>query len=173
VHRLERFDLEYLEQPCASVDELVELGRRIRYLDIPIALDEAVRKAEDPAAAARAGAGGVVVLKAAPLGGIRAALDVAERTGLPAVVSSALETSVGLAMGAHLAAALPEPALDCGLGTASLLAADVTREPLTPVDGRIPVRRVEPDAELLDRYAAGPDRAAWWRDRILRCLALL
>ncbi|BDZ45595.1 hypothetical protein GCM10025866_15040 [Naasia aerilata] len=160
VHRLERFDLEYLEQPCASVDELVELSRRIRYLDVPVALDEAVRKAGDPLEAVRAGAGGVVILKAAPLGGIRAALALADQIALPAVVSSALETSVGLSMGAALAAALPELAYDCGLGTGSLLAADVTADPLLPVDGRIPVRRVEPDAELLARWAASPSAPA-------------
>jgi O-succinylbenzoate synthase len=173
VHRLALHDLEYLEQPCATTEELIELGRRIRYLDIPVALDEAVRKAEDPLAAVRAGAGGVLILKAAPLGGIRAALALAERTALPAVVSSALETSVGLGMGAALAAALPELSYDCGLGTGSLLAADVTAEPLVPVDGRIPVRRVEPDPELLDRWAASPERFAWWRARIERCLPLL
>ncbi|WP_374100722.1 o-succinylbenzoate synthase [Naasia sp. SYSU D00057] len=173
VHRLAEFDLEYLEQPCESVEELVELNRRIRYLDVPVALDEAVRKADDPAAAARAGAGGVVILKAAPLGGIRPALAVAAATGLPAVVSSALDTSVGLAMGAALAAALPELPYDCGLGTGSLLAADVATDPLVPVDGVVRVGRVEPDPALLERWAAPPERAAWWRDRITRCAALL
>jgi O-succinylbenzoate synthase len=173
VHRLERFDLEYFEQPCASTEDLVELSRRIRYLDVPIALDEAVRKAEDPLEAVRAGAGGVLILKAAPLGGIRAALTLAEAAGIPAVVSSALETSVGLAMGAALAAALPELPYDCGLGTGSLLAGDVTAEPLIPVGGSIPVRRVEPDPALLERWAASPERTAWWRERIERCAALL
>ncbi|WP_210480202.1 o-succinylbenzoate synthase [Naasia sp. SYSU D00948] len=173
VHRLERFDLEYLEQPCESVGDLVELNRRLRELDIPIALDEAIRKSADPLTAVRAGAGGILVLKAAPLGGVRPALELAAEAGLPAVVSSALDTSVGLAMGAWLAAALPDLDYDCGLGTASLLAADVTEDPLLPRDGAIRVRRVEPDAALLDRYAASPERAEWWRARITRCHALL
>jgi O-succinylbenzoate synthase len=93
--------------------------------------------------------------------------------GLPAVVASAIDTSVGLAMGAYLAAALPELPYDCGLGTAALLGGDVTEQPLTPVSGGIPVRRVEPSPELLDRWAATPDRTAWWADRIRRCHALL
>lgn len=173
VHAFAEFDLEYVEQPCASLDELTELGRRIRYLAIPIALDEAVRKSDDPGAAARAGAGAVLIVKAAPLGGIRPALELVSSTGLPGVVSSALETSVGLAMGAHLAAALPELDYDCGLGTGSLLAEDITDNPLIPVDGSIEVRRVTPDAEALDRLAASPDRTAWWTARLTRCHALL
>lgn len=172
-HELAGFDLEYLEQPCASVPELAELRARLHDWDLPIAADESVRKADDPLAVARAGAADLLVLKAAPLGGIRVALAVAAETGLPVVVSSALDTSVGLAMGAALAAALPELAYDCGLGTAGLLAADVTEHPLAPVDGQIPVRRVEPDATLLAAYAASPAREAWWRERLARCHALL
>ena len=94
-------------------------------------------------------------------------------SGLPVVVSSALDTSVGLALGAHLAAALPELPYDCGLGTAALLAADVVDEPLRPVDGAIPVRRVTPSAALLVRWAADADRTAWWTARVRRCHALL
>jgi O-succinylbenzoate synthase len=100
-------------------------------------------------------------------------LRIVAEAGLPAVVSSAIDTSVGLAMGARLAAALPSLDFDCGLGTAALLAADVTREPLTPVDGVIPVRAVEPDAELLRAHAAPPARVAWWHERVRRCAALL
>jgi len=173
VHAMAEFDLEYVEQPCASLDELAELGRRIRYLAIPVALDEAVRKSEDPGEAARSGAGAVLIVKAAPLGGIRAALDLVSCAGLPTVVSSALETSVGLGMGAYLAAALPELDFDCGLGTGSLLAEDVTGDPLVPAEGHIEVRRVVPDGAALDRLAASSDRTAWWRDRLARCHALL
>jgi O-succinylbenzoate synthase len=122
---------------------------------------------------AEAGAADVLVVKAAPLGGIRRALDIVAHAGLPVVVSSALDTSVGLAMGAYLAASVPELDYDCGLGTASLLAADVTRTPLLPVDGAIPVRRVDPDPALLDRYAADAERTAWWLARLERCHALL
>ncbi len=165
------FDLEYAEQPCASLDELLELRDRIRDLAVPIAGDESVRRSDDPlAAASRVD---VVVLKAAPLGGIAAALRLAADSGTPAVVSSALDTSVGLAMGAHLAAALPELPHDCGLGTGALLAADVTDDPLLPGDGAIDVRRVVPSGRLLDRHAADAERTAWWRDRIRRCHALL
>jgi o-succinylbenzoate synthase len=170
---LSPFDLEYAEQPCARLDELAELRDRIRDLAIPVAADESVRKAEDPLAVARAGAADLLVVKAAPLGGVRRAAAIVAEAGLPAVVSSAIDTSVGLGMGAALAASLPELSYDCGLGTAALLAADITEEPLLPVDGAIEVRRIVPSPALLDRWAADPERVAWWRDRIRRCHALL
>ena len=125
IHALAEFDLEYAEQPCASVDELAELRRRVKYMGIPIAADESVRKAADPLAVARAGAADLLVIKAQPLGGVRRALAIVAEAGLPAVVSSALDTSVGLAMGVALAAALPDLDYDCGLGTAALFTADV------------------------------------------------
>lgn len=173
VHALAEYDLEYLEQPCATVEELAEIRERTAYLDIPVAADESVRRAADPLAVAEAGAADLLVVKAAPLGGIRRALEIVERAGLPVNVSSALDTSVGLAMGAHLAAAVPELPFDCGLGTASLLAADVTAEPLAPEDGAVPVRRVVPDPVLLDRFAADAERTGWWLARLERCAALL
>ncbi len=172
-HALAPYDLEYLEQPCATVPELAELRERLHDWQLPIAADESVRKAEDPLAVARAGAADLLVVKVQPLGGVARALRVVAEAGLPAVVSSAIDSSVGLAMGARLAAALPALEHDCGLGTAALLAADVTREPLVPVDGAIPVRPVEPDAALLAQHAASPGRTAWWHDRIRRCAALL
>ena len=173
IHALAQFDLEYVEQPCATVDELVELRQRIKHLDIPIAADESVRKAADPLAVARAGAADLLVVKAQPLGGIRSALRIVADAGLPVVVSSALDTSVGISMGAHLAAALPTLEFDCGLGTAALLAADVTDAPLLPVAGAIPVRRVEVSRELLRQHSASPERTQWWLDRIRRTHALL
>lgn len=173
VHALAPFDLEYLEQPCASVDELAELRTRIADWDIPVAADESVRKASDPLAVARAGAADLLVVKAQPLGGPRRALRIVAAAGMPAVVSSALDTSVGLAMGLALAAALPELPYDCGLGTASLLAADVTADPLRPEAGGLVVRRVSPDAALLQAHAADEDRRSWWLDRVERCHALL
>ena len=172
-HALSPFDLEYLEQPCATVDELAELRARLHDWQLPIAADESVRKADDPLAVARAGAADLLVVKVQPLGGIARALDIVASAGLPVVVSSALDTSVGLAMGARLAAALPELDFDCGLGTAALLAADVTRDPLLPVGGVIPVRDVEPDLSLLREHAAPADRVAWWHDRLRRAHALL
>jgi len=173
LHALAEFDLEYVEQPCMSVDELIELRGRSAYMGVPLAADESVRKAEDPLLVARAGAADILVLKAQPLGGIHAALKIIEQTGLPVVVSSALETSVGLSMGAHLAAAIADLPYDCGLGTASLLAADVTHAPLLPVDGAIDVRRVTPDADLLQLHAASAERRQWWLERVERCYALL
>jgi o-succinylbenzoate synthase len=173
IHALAEFDLEYVEQPCATVDELAEIRRRVKYMGVPIAADESVRKASDPLEVARARAADLLVIKAQPLGGIERALAIVAEAGLPVVVSSAIETSVGLAMGAHLAAALPELDFDCGLGTAALLAADVTHEPLAPENGAIPLRRVTPDAALLDRHAAGAERTAWWHERLGRCYAIL
>ncbi|WP_127792175.1 o-succinylbenzoate synthase [Agromyces sp. LHK192] len=173
IHALAEFDLEYVEQPCPGIDDLAEIRLRTKYMGIPIAADESVRRVDDPLAVAEAGAADLLVIKAQPLGGIRRALSIVEAAGLPVNVSSALDTSVGLAMGAALAAAVPHLEYDCGLGTASLLAADVTREPLVPEAGAIAVRRVEPDPGLLDRYAADADRTAWWLARLERCHALL
>jgi O-succinylbenzoate synthase len=173
MHALAGFDLEYVEQPVASVEDMAEIRRRTHYLDVPIAADESVRKSSDPLRVARAGAADILVIKAAPLGGIRAALSIIGQTGLPVVVSSALDTSVGISMGAHLAAAIPDLQFDCGLGTASLLAADVTTSPLLPRNGAIPVMRVVPDADLLDAHAASADRRDWWLARLTRTYGLL
>ncbi len=168
IGRLTRYHLEYAEQPCASLEELrdlrVVLGRR--GLDVPVAADESIRKAADPLRVKALGAADVVVVKVAPLGGVRRALEVVEACGLPAVVSSALDTSVGIAGGVALAAALPSLDYACGLGTVALLTGDVTGEPLLPVEGSLPVRRVAADPALLQRWAAPPERAAWWRDRV-------
>jgi O-succinylbenzoate synthase len=172
-HALAPYDLEYLEQPCTTVEELAELRERLHDWQLPIAADESVRKAADPLAVVAAGAADLLVVKAAPLGGIAAALRIVEAAGLPAIVSSALDTSVGLAMGARLAAALPALDFDCGLGTAALLAADVSAHPLLPREGRIPVDRVDADADLLDRWAASAGRRDWWLARLDRCRDLL
>jgi len=173
IHALAEFDLEYAEQPCASIEELAELRRRVKYMGIPIAADESVRKAADPLAVARAGAADLLVIKAQPLGGIRRALEIVEQAGLPSVVSSALDTSVGLSMGVALAAALPDLEYDCGLGTASLLTADVVAPALVPHAGVLTVGRVTPDPALLAAHAASEDRRRWWLDRVSRCYALL
>lgn len=173
IHALAPYDLEYVEQPCETVDELVQLRERVGYMGIPIAADESVRKAADPLAVARAGAADILVIKAQPLGGITAALAIVAEAGLPVVVSSALDTSVGISMGLHLAAAIPTLEYDCGLATASLLAADVTGEPLIPSYGRIEVRRVVPTEHLLSAHAVSPERQAWWLDRLARCYELL
>lgn len=171
--RLAPFRLQYAEQPVASVADLAELRSRVAGLGIPIAADESVRKASDPLAVARAGAADVLVVKAQPLGGVTAARGIVAEAGLPCVVSSALDTSVGLGMGAFLAAEAMAPGYAAGLGTAAMFAGDVTTDPLLPVDGRVAVRRVEPDGELLDRWAAAPERTAWWEARLRRVHALL
>lgn len=156
VRALDRFGLEYVEQPCATLDELAEVRRRT---DVPVAADESVRRAEDPLRVRAAGAADIVVLKVQPLGGVRAALRVAEACGLPVVVSSAVETSVGLAAGVALAAALPELPHACGLATMQMLTADVTADPLLPQDGYLPVRAAEVDEESL--RAVETDPSAW------------
>jgi O-succinylbenzoate synthase len=138
-----------------------------------IAADESIRKASDPLEVARLGAADIVMLKVQPLGGIQRCLDIAKQAGLPAVVSSALETSIGLAQGAYLAAALPQLDYDCGLGTLSLMESDITANPLRPVAGRIIPTEVEPDAELLEKYQASPERTMWWLARLERCYELL
>lgn len=156
VGELSRFDLEYVEQPCASVEELAALRRRI---DVPVAADESIRLAGDPFRVAELEAADVAVLKVQPLGGVRACLRIAERIGLPVVVSSALESSVGVSAGVALAAALPELPYACGLGTVALLERDVAREPLLPIAGFLPVRRPELADELPE--ADGPTRERW------------
>lgn len=172
-HALAEFDLEYVEQPCSTLEELAELRERTHYMDIPIAADESIRKAEDPLAVAQAIAADILVLKAQPLGGISSILEIAEQVSLPVVLSSALESSVGISMGLHAAAALPQLEYDCGLGTASLLAADVTKKPLLAQAGSISVQRVDVDEEMLSSLAAPPDTTAWWQERLERCYALL
>jgi O-succinylbenzoate synthase len=161
IRELERVGLEYVEQPCATLEELIALRRRI---DVRIAADEVVRRAVDPLRVDLREACDVVVLKVQPLGGVRAALRVAEAHGLPCVVSSALESSVGIAAGLALAAALPELPFACGLATVALFTDDVTSASLLPVDGMLPVRRPEPDR--LDAVAAGHDVDARWRARL-------
>ncbi len=155
--------LEYVEQPCASVEELAAVRRRV---EVPVAADESIRRAEDPYRVRDLEAADVAVLKVQPLGGVRACLRIAEEIGLPVVVSSALETSVGIAAGVALAAALPELPLACGLATVQLLADDVAARPLLPVDGALPVVRPDVDLAALTRTAAEPDRVEHWRRRL-------
>lgn len=164
-------DLEYAEQPVATVSELAQLRDRLRQRGIAtrIAADESVRKASDPLAVARAGAADHVVVKVQPLGGIARAAEVVAQAGLSATVSSALETSVGTVMGAQLAARMPEPRFAAGLGTVSLFAADVLEHPRVPKNGRISLAPAVPSTELLAEHAAAPERQQWWRERIARC----
>ncbi|WP_062908961.1 o-succinylbenzoate synthase [Mycobacterium avium] len=164
--------LEYLEQPCATVGELAELRRRPDMPDVPIAADESIRKADDPLAVVRARAADIAVLKVAPLGGISALLDIAARIDIPVVVSSALDSAVGIAAGLTAAAALPMLGHACGLGTGGLFVEDVA-DVAAPVDGALPVGPVTPDPARLRALAAPPQRRQWWIDRVTACHGLL
>jgi o-succinylbenzoate synthase len=161
--------LEYLEQPCATVDELAALRRRV---DVPIAADESIRKADDPLAVVRAHAADIAVLKVAPLGGISALLDIAARIDIPVVVSSALDSAVGIGAGLTAAGALPQLRHACGLGTGGLFIEDVA-EPAVPVDGNLAVGPVAPDPARLQALSAPPERRQWWIDRVKACYPLL
>lgn len=166
-------DIEYFEQPVASIAEMAELKLQVNRLGIKIAADESVRKVSDPLAVAQANAADILILKAAPLGGIVRALEIAAEAELPVVVSSALDSSVGLSMGAYLAAAIPNLDFDCGLATSALLAGDVTREPLRAENGFIDVRRVEVDKSKLEIFNAQDHRQDWWLERLERVYKLL
>lgn len=162
--------LEYAEQPCASVEDLAALRRAV---DVPIAADESIRLSADPLAVARLEAADVAILKAAPLGGTRRALGLAERLGLPAVVSSALDTSVGMSAGVALAAALPELHGACGLGTVRLLVRDVAVPSAVPVAGRLPVRPAHVSRSLLASAMADDELTARWQVRLGHLLGAL
>ena len=163
IRALDKVGLEYVEQPVADVTDLAAVRRRV---DVPIAADESIRRARDPLRVRELEAADIAVLKVQPLGGVRSCLRLAEQIGLPVVVSSAVETSVGLSAGVALAAALPDLPYACGLATASLLVGDVTAAPLLPRDGFLDVRRC--DADLLDDVSADEQTDDWWQDRLRR-----
>lgn len=180
------FDLQYFEQPVAGVEDMARLREELADRDLPIVLaaDESIRKAEDPLRVAALGAAEVIIVKVQPLGGIAAGRSVIDACGLPAVVSSALESSVGLAAGARLAAQLPRtdrsrallgdsPA--CGLGTVRLFASDVVADDagMRPVDGFVPVTRIAPDPDRLQSLAVDPGRFDWWARRLQQCWSRL
>ncbi|WP_374220884.1 o-succinylbenzoate synthase [Nocardioides sp. SYSU D00038] len=162
--------LEYVEQPCATVEELAAVRRRV---GVPVAADESIRRADDPYRVRELEAADVAVLKVQPLGGVAACLRIAEDIGLPVVVSSALESSVGIAAGVALAAALPELPYACGLATVQLLTADLVTEPLLPVDGQLPVGAPAVDADRLTELAAAPNRVAHWEARLAEVRAVM
>jgi O-succinylbenzoate synthase len=173
---LSAYGLEYAEQPVATVADLARLRVALARegIGVPVAADESVRRSSDPARVARAEAADLVVIKVAPLGGIRRALRIVADCGLPAVVSSALDTSVGIAAGVRLAAALPTLPFACGLGTLAFFDGDVSTPSLRPVDAVLTVQQADRsvagvDLERLERYRASPARVRWWRDRLQRC----
>jgi O-succinylbenzoate synthase len=159
--------LEYVEQPCATVEELRELKSKIK-IPLRIAADEAIRKAADPFAVDLTEAADLVMLKVQPLGGIQRSLEIAAHHGLPVVVSSALESAIGIEYGLELAASISDLTHDCGLATGSLLASDVAAHQI--VDGKITLGQISPQLEGLD---VAPDRFEWWKNRIMRVGALL
>ncbi|GAA1849470.1 o-succinylbenzoate synthase [Microlunatus capsulatus] len=167
------FGLEYAEQPCASVEELADLRRRLARsgTDVLVAADESIRRAADPYRVRALEAADVAVLKVQPLGGVRACLEIAERIGLPVVVSSALETSVGIRAGLALAAALPELPFACGLNTVRLLADDLVAAPLVAVDGVLPVGALDVAPEALERHRAPDAVGAFWQARLVQTRA--
>lgn len=174
---LAEVELQYAEQPCASVEELVALRELLdrNGVLIPLAADESIRKADDPMRVARSGAIEFAVVKVAPLGGVARTLSVADelsQLGVRVVVSSALDTSVGIAAGVAAAAALPTEPLACGLGTVALFASDVCGDPLLPVGGALPVRSVAPAPDP-DRFAATANRTEWWLERVTRSWRVL
>jgi O-succinylbenzoate synthase len=170
VRELNRFDLEYVEQPCASVEELADLRRRLARsgLSVPVAADESIRRARDPYQVAEREAADIAVLKVQPLGGVRACLHIAERIGLPVVVSSALETSIGIRAGLALAGALPELPYACGLNTVALLTDDLVSEPLLAVNGAIRLRDLVVNESTLERYRPDQQVQRFWQARLVQ-----
>jgi len=161
--------IEYLEQPCATVPELAEVRRRV---DVPVAADESIRKADDPLHVVRAGAADVAVVKVAPLGGVGRLLDIAGQIDVPIVVSSALDTAVGMSRGLLAAACLPALPHACGLGTGGLFVEDVADTPPL-ADGFLSVGSVVPDPARLAGLAAAPERRQWWIERVRACHPLV
>jgi O-succinylbenzoate synthase len=158
---------EYVEQPCATVEEMRELKSKI-HIPLKIAADEVIRKAEDPFAIDLSGAADILMLKVQPLGGIARSLAIAEHHQLPVVVSSALESAVGIRYGLQLAALVPELSFDCGLATGALIERDVAS--LAIIDGEIEISDLNVELDGLDVTA---DRYEWWQNRVMRCAELL
>jgi O-succinylbenzoate synthase len=157
--------LEYVEQPCATLEELRTLKAKLN-IEFKITGDEVIRKAIDPFAIDLQGAVDVLMLKVAPLGGISRAREIGAHHKLPMVVSSALDSAVGISYGLQLAASLPTLDYACGLATGQLLSADIATLPL--INGELAVHSVSPDADLLAKYAVPVERLTWWKERTKR-----
>lgn len=170
IRTLRRYGLEYVEQPCATVAELADLRRRLARgrIDVLIAADESIRRSADPYRVADLGAADIAVLKVQPLGGVRACLEIAERIGLPVVVSSALETSIGIRAGLALAAALPELPYACGLNTVPLLSDDLAEPSLVARQGELGLDDVAVEPDRLARCAADEATTAFWQARLMQ-----
>ncbi len=165
--------LQFAEQPCATVEDLAELRRRLvaAGVHVPLAADESIRRAVDPLQVAELDAVDFVVLKNQPLGGWHRVVDLASQLGRPVVISSALESSVGIWAGLQAAAALPELNHACGLNTLKLLADDVVTDSLVARGGFIELDQAPvPDPAALRRLRAPGARREWWLARLQRCL---
>lgn len=170
---IESIDLQYFEQPVKSIAELAEVRGRLARIGTKVAADELVRKASDPLAVVEANAADVLVIKAQPLGGITSALEITNRANLPVTVSSALETSIGISMGLHLAAAIEVESFDAGLATVALLTDDVCDEPFIAKNSKLEVKRAVPSETKLAKLAADSERNDWWQERLRRCFELI
>lgn len=170
---LESIDLEYFEQPVKTIDELATVRSKLARIGTKVAADESVRKVSDPLAVAQAGAADVLVIKAQPLGGISSSIEITNHAKLPVTVSSALETSIGISMGLHLAAAIEVESFDAGLGTVALLAEDVCEEPFIAEHSMLYVNRAVPSEAKLAKLAADSERVDWWQQRLKRCFELV
>ena len=157
--------LEYVEQPVASLDELKQLKEGMS-VDVKIAGDEVLRKAKDPFAISLDGAIDILMLKVSPLGGIKRAMDLASHHKLPVVISSALESAVGISYGLALAARVPNLDYACGLGTSALFNQDISDIPI--VNGAIKATSYPIDLDRVERYELKGERLEWWRNRISR-----
>jgi len=166
-------ELEYFEQPVATIAEMAEVRLKLSRIGIKVAADESVRKVSDPLAVSQAQAADVLILKAQPLGGISNALAIAKEAGLPVTISSALETSIGISMGLHLAASLEVESFDAGLGTVAMFEDDVCDEPYIAKNGLLYPNRAVPSEEKLSKLSADADRTEWWKQRLERCYRLI
>lgn len=149
IRKLYRYSVDLVEQPVRGC---LDMARVRKAVQVPLAADELVFCEEAVKHIVKSEAADVLVVKVQSLGGVSVAWRIVEASGLPAIVSNLIETSVGLAAGVALAAALPELPYPCGLGTAGLLEADLVADPLVPQAGRIRVRRPEVDPALLERF---------------------
>jgi O-succinylbenzoate synthase len=161
--RLIPYGLEYVEQPCGNLEDIARLRSE---LDVAVAVDEAIRSADDPHAIRLQGVADYAICKPMTLGGVAATRHVAETIGIPVVVSGSLDTGVGLSTCIAAAACLPELPLASGLGTGALFARDLTDPPMLPAEGRLPVRRVAPDTRALLAATVSAERSEWWRGRL-------
>jgi o-succinylbenzoate synthase len=168
-------ELEFFEQPVATIPELAELRVEIgkRESKVRIAADESVRKSSDPLAVELAGAADLLVVKSAPLGGIATALAFAISSRLEICASSAMQSSIGLAAELHFASCLPELNYDAGLGTGFLFGGDLSSDRLIPENGILELRRPEINTSSLEILKAEDHRFDWWIARLERCSRIL